>query len=124
MPTRRTVVIIDDTEDMALLAEEYLAIVGKLHHIERWDFTHDLHEHDWTDVAVLVSDLMMPDVPGEDVLRWVRANHPEVWTVAWSAYIVDPAEQARIAGFADAVVVKGNMDELVTVVKEGLDREP
>ena len=34
---------------------------------------------------IVVADLGMPDVPGEEVIRWLRANHPDIAIIVLTA---------------------------------------
>ena len=75
---------------------------------------------------VVVADLMMPGgLSGMDVLRHVKANHPETEVVLMTAFAtVETAVEALKAGAYDYMVKPfENIDNAVRVVERALDRK-
>lgn len=92
------IAIVEDEPDIARLFEVVLTDAG--HSVLRVD------QHDLTPIAdmdVMVTDLMMPDVDGEQVLEQVTARFPHVRTVVISARYEVPV---HVREMADAVLSK------------------
>lgn len=114
------VVVIDDEADMASLCQRHLETAPDLDvEVEAVDWR-TYTGHDWSGVDVAIVDLLMP-VRGVDVLRWLVLNVPEVYRIAWSAW-VGPGMDGRLVGEAEAlaheVVTKSDLAALVEAVKE------
>lgn len=74
-------------------------------------------------VDIVVTDLRMPDVPGLEVLRQVRAIQPEIAVVVMTAFgSVANAVEAMKSGAADYLTKPVELDELEVVVDRALER--
>ena len=94
------VVLFEDEPDVAYLTKMLLVLRGDLvlvapqaTHVEQFASLVD-----WETVEVAVVDLMMPNVTGAEVMRWLRGNHPRIRIVLVTASVVtiDP-ELERLA---------------------------
>ena len=74
------------------------------------EFARLLRPEPWEGVDVALVDVMLPDVSGIDIIRYLAAEHPKVQTICMTASL-PAAEEAT--GLADRVLVKPfSMEEL------------
>lgn len=91
------VLVVDDSDVIAVWLSSLLATEGYdvrcvSHDLER---LLDPTDPSWSDVAVLFCDLMMPGVPGIDVLRVARDHHPHIRRIALTGAESPLLEQGR-----------------------------
>jgi CheY-like chemotaxis protein len=120
------VLIVDDDEDSRQLLGTFLEYCGALvttcHSTE--SALEDLGEYR---PHVIVSDLSLPGADGLQFIRELRGRSPEtggdIPAIAVSAYDRHfTAPQARIAGYTGYLVKPVNLEDLVTLVRDLLDR--
>lgn len=72
---------------------------------------------------VMVLDLMMPGIDGIEVLRRVKAEHPEVEVIILTGHGSDQErEQAEALGAFAYLQKPANIDELAKVMKEAYQK--
>lgn len=67
------------------------------------EFPRLLRPEPWEGVDVALVDVMLPEVSGIDILRYLSDNHPDVLTVCMTASLQSAHEAT---GLADRVLVK------------------
>lgn len=73
-------------------------------------------------VDLVLTDIVMPRMGGEELLCQLRADHPHVRVVAMTGHVVDTQmEELRAAGFDDALSKPFSMDELAGRLRAVLD---
>ena len=83
--------VVDDEALVAELIAINLTIAG--HTVDMRTSADDLLDADlWRDVDVVVTDLMMPGVSGEELCSWLAATAPHVRRVVLTASGRDPAD--------------------------------
>jgi PAS domain S-box-containing protein len=74
-------------------------------------------------VALLITDLSMPEMGGVELIRSTRVTHPNLRVILSSGYAVSHSREELAALQADAVLQKPyGMDELLRVAREVVDR--
>ena len=71
----------------------------------------------WDQVAVAIVDVMMPNVDGRDIMRWLRDERPHIYRIAWTAAVESHKESLTTEGLAHAVIAKPGLEELIHLVK-------
>src|SRR5256885_298620 len=75
-----------------------------------------------TGTDLVIADLMMPNVDGRSLLRWVTQNHPETATILMTGFGTIPqAVEAIKAGAAAYLTKPLDPDELLVQVKKTLE---
>jgi DNA-binding NtrC family response regulator len=75
-----------------------------------------------TGTDLVIADLMMPNVDGRSLLRWVTQNHPETATILMTGFGTIPqAVEAIKAGAAAYLTKPLDPDELLVQVKKSLE---
>jgi CheY-like chemotaxis protein len=120
------VLIVEDDEDSRQLLATFLEYCGALvtmcHSTE--SALDDLAEYR---PHVIVSDLALPGADGLAFIRALRRREPEaggdIPAVAVSAYDKDfTAVEAKVAGFTGYIAKPVNLDDLVTLVRDLVNR--
>ncbi|HWA16778.1 MAG TPA: sigma-54 dependent transcriptional regulator [Gemmatimonadales bacterium] len=71
---------------------------------------------------LVITDLKMPGMSGLDLLKQIRALHPEIVVIVVTAFgTVENAVEAMKAGAYDYITKPVNMEELRMVLKRGLE---
>lgn len=111
-----TVLIVDDSEDIAVMVVQHLKLEG--FEAKAWtsDFDALLELAAWrTAPDVVIIDLNLPGTDGGDILRFVQAHFPGTRRVLYSG--TDPQwlpGGLELVGLADATVLKSaNLGEIV-----------
>ena len=114
-----TIIIIDDDENICLLYQEALRIGG----VQAKTFTNPKEALLYIDehidmVSLVISDVRMPQLPGEEVLEYIKKNYPELPVVMMSGYYDDEMKQQLVRAGAYEVWQKMyNINEIVQKVK-------
>lgn len=58
----------------------------------------------WADIDVAVIDLMLPDLPGEDIVTYLASQHPKIRRVVCTARPI--YELGELINLADQVLLK------------------
>ena len=84
--TPTTIYLLDDHP---LVIEALRALIGQADDLEVIGATtsgrHAMCEIPELKPDIVVADLGMPEVPGEEVIRWLRANHPDIAIIVLTA---------------------------------------
>lgn len=120
--TARRVVVLDDEENMG-------KVLGKLLTMEGFDVTTFSNPKDALSFvrngqpAVLVSDLRMPGMTGEEVLEALRAEGIDTEVVLMTAYgTVESAMRCVHAGAFDYITKPFDTDRLLEIVAKAADK--
>lgn len=97
--------IVEDTEAIAVWLGDALELhdPGVSTRVTTSDFITLLDPEPWEDVDVALIDVMMPEISGLDIVRYLTNEHPKVKTIVMTASLPS-ADEAT--GLADAVIVK------------------
>ncbi len=92
--TSGTIIIIDDDDNICSLYQESL----KLGDLQAMTFTNPNEAFAYIDshtdtVKLVISDVRMPVVTGEDVLNYMKNNHPDIPVVMMSGYYDDTMKE-------------------------------
>lgn len=114
-----TIIIIDDDDNICLLYQEALKLGG----LQAITFTNPneafayIETHKDT-VMLVVSDVRMPIVSGEDVLDYIKNNYPDIPVVLMSGYYDDTMKEQLLRKGAYQVWQKMyDIHEIVQKVK-------
>jgi DNA-binding NarL/FixJ family response regulator len=115
-----TILIVDDNAQFRVLLREIVAEEPDLHVVgeaadgaEAMRLALDLRPD------ILLLDLAMPQVNGLEVLRWSKAEHPEIKVIIVTVHTEDAYRQAAEASGADAFLLKKT---LVTILLPTIQR--
>ncbi len=89
-----TIIIIDDDDNICLLYQEALKLGG----LQAITFTNPNEAFAYIDahkdtIMLVVSDVRMPTVSGEDVLDYIKNNYPDIPVVLMSGYYDDTMKE-------------------------------
>ncbi|MGB4269357.1 MAG: transporter substrate-binding domain-containing protein [Spirochaetota bacterium] len=89
-----TIIIIDDDDNICLLYQEALKLGG----LQAIPFTNPSEAFAYIEsyadtVKLVISDVKMPKVTGEDVLNYIKSNYPEIPVVMMSGYYDDTMKE-------------------------------
>lgn len=74
-------------------------------------------------IDLVLTDVVMPRMGGEALLRNVREDHPDLEMIAMTGHVMDTDIQGlEDAGFSDALPKPFSIEELSQVVRDVLDR--
>ena len=75
------------------------------------------------EIAVVVSDLGLPRMPGDEVLRHIRRMKPDVFTILASGFI-DPKIKAGLTkeGIVEFIQKPYTLAELLRLIRRTLDK--
>lgn len=113
------VVIIDDDENICLLYKEALHIAG----ISAISFTQPQEALNYIDrynisITLILSDVRMPQISGEEVLEYIKSNHPHLPVVMMSGYYDEGMKEQLLKQGANDVWPKlYQIDDIVKKVK-------
>jgi DNA-binding NarL/FixJ family response regulator len=102
-----TVLIVDDNAQFRALLREVVAEEPDLHVVgEAADGAEAMRLAQELRPEFLLLDFVMPRVNGLEVLRWSRAEHPEIKVIIVTVHVEDAYRQAAEASGADAFLLK------------------
>ena len=102
-----TVLIVDDNAQFRALMREIVAEEPDLHVVgEAADGAEAMRLVQALRPAILLLDLVMPQVNGLEVLRWSKAERPESKVIIVTVHDEDAYRQAAEASGADAFLLK------------------
>jgi DNA-binding NtrC family response regulator len=117
-----TVLVVDDDTISRQLAVETLRRAG---HVvcDAGDGAEAMHRLESGPVPVVVSDLVMPNLGGLDLLAWIRQHHPAIEVIIMTGHgEVETAVQAMRLGAFDYVTKPFHPEKLVHLVGRALER--
>ena len=102
-----TILIVDDHAQLRALMREIVAEASDLHVVgEAADGAEAMRLVQALRPAIVLLDLVMPQVNGLEVLRWIKAECPETKVIIVTVYDEDAYRQAAEASGADAFLLK------------------
>ena len=109
-----TVLIVDDNAQLRVLLREIVAEEPDLHVVgEAADGAEAMRLALELRPDILLLDLGMPQVNGLEVLRWSKAEHPEIKVIIVTVHTEDAYRQAAEASGADAFLLKKTLVTLL-----------
>lgn len=114
-----TVLIIDDHEQFRTLTRQIVAEASPLHVVgEAADGAEAMQLIQVLRPAIVLLDLILPQVNGLDVLRWIKEEHPETTVIIMTVHDEDAYRQAAEASGADAFLLKKTlMTDLLPTIR-------
>lgn len=114
-----TVLIIDDHEQLRALTRQIVAEASSLHVVgEAADGAEAMQLIQALRPAIVLLDLVLPQVKGLDVLRWIKEEHPETKVIIMTVHDEDAYRQAAEASGADAFLLKKTlMTDLLPTIR-------
>ena len=102
-----TVLIVDDNAQLRVLIREIVAEASNLQVVgEAADGAEALRLVQALRPAIVLLDLIMPQVNGLEVLQWIKTEHPETKVIIVTVHDEDAYRQAAETGGADAFLLK------------------
>src|SRR5215470_13890875 len=102
-----TVLIVDDNAQLRAFMREIVAQESDLHVVgEAADGTKAMRLTQELRPDIVLLDLVMPQVNGLEVLRWIKAEHPRIKVIIVTVHDEDAYRQAAEASGADAFLLK------------------
>jgi len=102
-----TILIVDDNTGLRALMREIVAEASDLHVVgEAADGAEAMRLAQELRPDVMLLDLVMPGGNGLEVLRWVKAERPEIKVIIVTVHAEDAYRQAAEASGADAFLLK------------------
>ena len=114
-----TILIVDDHAQFRALMRQIVAEASDLHVVgEAADGTEAMRLIQALRPAIVLLDLMMPQVSGLEVLRWIKAEYPETKVIIVTVHDEDAYRQAVEASGADAFLLKKTlMTDLLPTIR-------
>ena len=86
-PSETTILFVDDEEILRLIAKEYLADCGYQVLLAENGVEAVKHmQHHHMQIDLVVADLIMPEMGGEEVLEFTKKNYPDIPVIIASGY--------------------------------------
>jgi DNA-binding NarL/FixJ family response regulator len=102
-----TVLIVDDNAQLRALIREIVAEASNLQVVgEAADGAEAIQLVQALRPAIVLLDLIMPQVNGLEVLRWIKVEHPETKVIIVTVHDEDAYRQAAETSGADAFLLK------------------
>ena len=102
-----TILIVDDHAQVRALMRELVAEGADLHVVgEAADGAEAMRLAPELRPDIMLLDLVMPRVNGLEVLRWIKAERPEIKVIIVTVHAEDAYRQAAEASGADAFLLK------------------
>ena len=115
-----TILIVDDNAQLRAFLREIVTVESDLHVVgEAADGAEAMRLAQELRPDIMLLDLIMPGVNGLEVLRWIKAERPEIKVIIVTVHDEDAYRQAAEASGADAFLLKKT---LVTVLLPTIQR--
>jgi DNA-binding NarL/FixJ family response regulator len=102
-----TILIVDDHAQFRTLMRQIVAEVSDLHVVgEAADGLGAMRLVQEIQPAIVLLDLVLPQVNGLEVLRWIKAEYPETKVIIMTVHTEDAYREAAEASGADAFLLK------------------
>ena len=102
-----TILIVDDNAQLRTLMREIVADEPDLHVMgEAADGAEAMQLVEELRPDIVLLDLVMPQVSGLEVLRWIKTEHPKIKVIIVTVHDEDAYRQAAEASGADAYLPK------------------
>lgn len=116
------IMIVDDDPYALQVCELHLQSRGVTNIVCCQDGQQALEALECQDVSVMVLDLHMPELGGEEVLATVNSSYPALPVIISTAFDdVDTAVRCMRAGAFDYIVKPTNPDRLIAIVKRAIE---
>jgi len=121
-----TVLIVDDNAQLRALMREIVAEASNFQVVgEAADGTEAMQLVQALRPAIVLLDLIMPQVNGLEVLRWIKVEHPETKVIIVTVHDEDAYRQAAEASGADAFLLKKTLGTvLLPTIRRVCDSMP
>lgn len=120
---RRPILVVDDDESVRIVVQMQLEEAG-YSVLTAPSAKEGLSLADEYSPSLVITDLKMPGESGMDVLRNIRAEHPETAVVMITAFgTIQTAVEAMKSGAYDYVTKPIDFDELVLIVNRALEHQ-
>ncbi|MCX7594744.1 MAG: response regulator [Fischerella sp.] len=118
---KKQILVVDDVIDNSLLIATILEAEGYQVDIAACGYT-AIAKIEANPPNLVLLDLMMPEIDGYEVARWIRQNHPSISVIIVTAYDELPTFEQQV--HVDGVIGKPiDIDELVTQVQAILEHK-
>jgi DNA-binding NarL/FixJ family response regulator len=102
-----TILIVDDHAQFRALMRQIVDEAPELHVVgEAGDGAEAMQLIQALRPAIVLLDLMMPQISGLEVLRWIKAEYPETKVIIVTVHDEDAYCEAAAASGADAFLLK------------------
>ena len=122
-PLKGRILVVDDEEPVGRLLQEWLTDEG--YHVVQalgFDDVQQLMQRELFDLVTL--DIMMPDVDGLQVLRWIKAHYPEVGVVMATALSnLDTVLEALRAGASNYLLKPFNLELVSEEIARAMEQQ-
>ena len=117
--TAATILIVDDQQQVLRMAEVMLRAAGyEVYGASQRDGRTGIRQPSWMSVDLLLTDMIMPDIDGHELILAIRRLCPNMDTIVMSGAF--SADDVRVKNYK--IIHKPfTMDQLVEAVKEVLD---
>ena len=120
-----TILIVDDNAQFRALLREIVAQESDLHVVgEAADGAEAMRLAQELRPDIMLLDLVMPQVNGLEVLRWIKAERPEIKVIIVTVHDEDAYRQAAAASGADAFLLKKTLGSLLLPTIQRLRSSP
>lgn len=117
---RQTVLVVDDERSVRQLAVNVLREHG-FNVLEAADGSRAIEiarDHP-TEIALLLTDVVLPGLNGEELARILKGSNPELQVVFMSGYEEDELEGRGIGGIGAAYITKPFTADVLTLMVDG-----
>ncbi len=119
---KETLLVVDDEEDILDIMREALESHGyKVFATSDPTVALDIYRRIFHETALLITDIVMPRLDGKELIRQVKAIHPEVKVLAVSGYTKYVAEKEDIKDIDGFLQKPFESYNLLSVVRRILD---
>src|SRR5215831_7961123 len=115
------VLIVDDNAQLRALMREIVAEASDLHVVgEAADGAEAMRLVEELRPDIVLLDLVIPQVSGLEVLRWIKTEHPKIKVIIVTVHDEDAYRQAAEASGADAFLLKKTLGTTLVPTIQGL----
>ena len=122
-PYKGKILVVDDEEVVATMLQRWLAVNGYYTRTARgFSEVQELLAQESFDLVTL--DIMMPEIDGLQVLRWLKAHYPHIGVVmATAREDADSVIAAMRLGAYDYLVKPFNLDLILAEIEQAMERQ-
>ncbi len=115
------ILIVDDSEDILITMTSLFQEAGLTNIISCHDSREAMNIISSNQISVLILDLMMPYVSGEDILKNISVNYPDIPVIVLTgSQDIQTAVRCMKTGAFDYVIKKFDIDRLISSVTHAL----